>query len=65
MNHIEGEEFVSLQNETDMLDGLSITGLFFMTGTEFPVFPQNNCAFFFPFGIPGTENDKLLIMIDE
>lgn len=48
-----------------MLDGLSITGLFLMAGAEFPVFPQNNRALFFPFGILGTKDDKLLIMIDE
>ncbi|EFV0791756.1 hypothetical protein HRN19_004205 [Salmonella enterica] len=41
-----------------MLDGLSTTGLFFMAEAEFPVFPQNNRALFFPFGIPGTEDDK-------
>ncbi|MEG1247658.1 MAG: hypothetical protein RR184_01445 [Citrobacter sp.] len=32
MHHIEGEPFVSLQNKTDMLDGLSIIGLFFWLG---------------------------------
>lgn len=33
-----------------------------MTGAEFPLFAQNDRPFFFPFGIPGTEDDKLLIM---
>lgn len=65
MNHIEGEQVVSLQNKTDMFDSLSITGLFFMARTEFPLFAQNDRALLFPFGIPGTEDDKLLIMIDE
>ncbi|EFS3370491.1 hypothetical protein P4W48_004044 [Salmonella enterica] len=62
MHHIKGEELISLQNETNVFDGLRITGFFFMTGGEFPLFAQNDRPFFFPFGIPGTEDDKLLIM---
>lgn len=62
MHHIKGEELISLQNETNVFDGLRITGLFFMTGAEFPLFAQNDLPFFFPFAIPGTEDDKLLIM---
>lgn len=65
MYHIKGEELISLQNETNVFDGLRITGLFFMTGAEFPLFAQNDRPFFFPFGILGTEDNKLLIMIDE
>lgn len=65
MHHIEGEEFISLQNETNVFISLRITGLFFMAGAEFPLFAQNDRPLFFPFGIPGTEDNKLLIMIDK
>lgn len=65
MYHIEGEQFISLQNETNVFDGLGITKLFFMAVAEFPLFAQNDRRLLFSFGIPSTEDDKLLIMIDE
>lgn len=65
MNHIESEQLVSLQNEPDMFCSLRVTGLPFVAGAELPFFAKNDCPFLFPLGIPGAEDDKLLIVIDE
>ncbi|EHU0461815.1 hypothetical protein KYZ27_004415 [Salmonella enterica] len=65
MNHIESEQLVSLQNEPDMFCSLRVTWLPFVAGAELPFFAQNDCPFLFPLGIPGAEDDKLLVVIDE
>ncbi|HEL8025766.1 TPA: hypothetical protein UZ441_004620 [Escherichia coli] len=51
MNHIEREQLISLPDIPDMFYSLRVTGLFFIPGTVFPFFTQNDSPFFFPLSI--------------
>ena len=65
MNHIEGKQTVSLQDVSNMLNGLGVAGLFFVFAVVFPFFAQNDSTLILPLCILGSEDDKLLVMINK
>jgi hypothetical protein len=48
-----------------MLNGLGVAGLFFVFAVVFPFFAQNDSTLILPLCILGSEDDKLLVMINK
>ncbi|MCW9445985.1 hypothetical protein [Klebsiella oxytoca] len=65
LHHIEGVEVVSPEDITDMLNCLDVTGILSESGVVLPRFPQDDSALLVKLNVLGTEDDKLVVMINK